>query len=84
MSSPSIIRSSTTYSATVQMHLVIGARCLGIAQMGPEFMILEEPVDTPAGCGELVIQIDGNEKRRAIYLPDGVRSNDVRTRIAAV
>ena len=66
------------------MRLTVGSRRMGVAQVGPDFMILEEPVEIPAGRGELVVLIDGDEKRRAIYLPDGIRPTDVRTRIAPV
>ena len=70
------------YSAAVRMYLTVGSRLMGVAQVGPDFMILDEPVELPPGCGELLVELDGDKKRRSIDLPDGIRPTDVRTRIA--
>jgi len=72
------------YSTTVRMHLIVGAQCFAVAQVGPDFMILETPVDLPPTQGELVVRIDGDEKRRSIDLPHGARATDAETRIASV
>lgn len=64
------------------MHLETERGRLAVVQTGPDFVILENPVDLPRGRAELVVQIDGNEKRRRVSLPDGVCANENRTRIA--
>jgi hypothetical protein len=66
------------------MHLVIGSQRIGVAQVGPDFMILDEPMELPAGRGELVVEVDGNERRQVVNLPDGIHPTDLRTRIAAI
>lgn len=65
------------------MHLVAGDHRLAVAQAGPDFLILESPAELPPTRAELVVEIDGHEKRRSIYLPEGIRSKASRTRITA-
>ena len=64
------------------MYLLAGSRRLGVAQLGPDFIILDEPTEVPPGPGELVVLVDGNEKRRAVTLPAGIRAYEIRTPIA--
>jgi hypothetical protein len=64
------------------MHLAVGARTLVVAQTGPDFVILEKPLDLSVPRAELVVQIDSAEERVQVFLPDGIRSLDERTRIA--
>jgi hypothetical protein len=82
MSSPSITRIPLGYSATVRMHLLVGTQSLSVAQVGPDFIILEAPASLTPARAELVVEIDGTEERTPIFLPDGVRATDERTRIA--
>lgn len=82
MSSPSKISRSVAHSAVVRMYLVISSQRIGVAQVGPDFMILDEPMELPAGRGELVVEVDGNERRRVVNLPDGLRASEMRTQIA--
>jgi hypothetical protein len=63
------------------MYLETKSERLAIAQMGPDFIILRKPTEFQPGYGELVVQIDGDEQRRAIYLPDGAHSTDERIRL---
>jgi hypothetical protein len=67
MSSPSIIDPSVAYSADVRMQLETALGTLSVAQTGPDFVILEKAMDLPPGRAELVVRIDGSEKRRAIF-----------------
>lgn len=82
MPSPSITKTSLGYSAAVRMQMIVDARHFAVAQIGPDFLVLNEPLDASPTRAELVVQIDDSEKRRAIFLPDGVGASDERTRIA--
>ena len=66
------------------MNLIVGAQSLSVAQVGADFLILKTPIDLPPTRGELVVQIDGTEKRRTIFLPQGIRVADTETRVTAV
>jgi len=65
------------------MHVVAGENRFRVAQVGPDFLIAAEPTQLPPSTVELIVEIDGQEKRRLIYLPDGVRPSVVRTPITA-
>lgn len=63
------------------MHLLVDRACLSVAQAGPDFIIMATRTDLPATTTELVVQIDDREKRRTLYLPDGIQSSVNRTAI---
>jgi hypothetical protein len=64
------------------MQAIAGKHCLAVAQVGPDFMIVESPIELPPMPAELIVEIDGHAKRRSIYLPDGIRKTASRTRIS--
>ena len=64
------------------MHLEVAGQSLAIAQMGPDFLILEQPVELPATWGDVVMRIDASERRWSVSLPDGLSAVAQRTRIA--
>lgn len=64
------------------MRLVVDGVDLPIAQLGPDFLILETPIDLSASQAEIVLQVDANERRWAVALPDGLNATTPRTRIA--
>jgi hypothetical protein len=70
------------FSADVQMELRLQDRVLSIAQLGPDFLILEEPVEHPPAEAEIRVSIDGHERRWMVYLPDGLAVGAKETRIA--
>lgn len=72
---------ATGHSATVRMHAVAKGQRFEVAQVGPDFMIATESIELPPTTVDLVVQIDGQEKRRRLYLPDGVRKTVTRTPI---
>ena len=60
-----------------------GRTTLPIGQMGPDFVILDDPIDHPPSDALLVWSIDGEERRREIRLPEGLAGSKRRTPIAA-
>ncbi len=80
-----MIASSPTspgHSADVRMELHINGHVLPIAQLGPDFLVLNSPVDHPPTEAEIAMFIDGRESRWPIHLFDGVSAMTRRTRIA--
>ena len=65
-------RSPIGHSADVRMQLNVGGRSLKLAQLGPGFAILALPADVPPGDAEIVLSIDGNERRWNVILPNGL------------
>jgi len=70
------------YSADVRMQLSINGQTFSIGQLGPDFLILDEPVDHPPAEGEITLSVDGRERRWPVRLIDGIKTGQGRTRIA--
>ena len=66
------------------MHLSVNGHVFQIGQLGPDFIILREPVDHPPADGEITFSIDGRERRWFVRLPDGIAADSRDTRIADV
>jgi hypothetical protein len=60
------------HSANVSMHLMLNGWTLPVAQLGPDFLILHEPVEHPPADAEMSLIVDGHEERWAVRLPKGV------------
>lgn len=69
------------HSARVRMELRLHDAVLTISHLGPDFLILAEPVNHPPTQAEIAISVDGREKRWAVQLPAGLSISSRRTRI---
>jgi len=76
------IRNNHGYSANIQMHLSVNGHVFSIGQLGPNFLLLDNPIDHPAGEGVITLHIDGREKSWPVYLPDGITAGKAETRVA--
>ena len=70
------------HSARVRMELRIHGQVVPIAQMGPDFVIVKEPVEFPPGQAEIFMSIDGSARSWHVYLVEGVTARRRETRIA--
>jgi hypothetical protein len=68
----------------VNMLLIVDGLSLVLAQMGPDFVFLESPVDhsRPPGPASLCMQVDQSERLWSVYLPNGIAANQQRVEIA--
>jgi len=67
------IQNSSGYSARVEMHLHLpGGEILPVAQSGPDFLILRQPVVRPPCEATLVVDVDGSITRFPSWLPNGI------------
>jgi hypothetical protein len=71
-----------SHSAEMHMELRLNGHVLAIAQLGPDFLVLREPIDHPQADAEITLSIDGHESRWAVRLLDGLSTAQRRTRIA--
>lgn len=60
------------YSSTVRGWLVAGGHRFPLAQVGPNFCVIRDNVTTPPTVAELVIEVDGDERRERVFLPAGI------------
>ena len=51
------------HSAQVKMRLLVNGSSIAVAQMGPDFLLVDAPINHPPGNASLVLQVDDSERR---------------------
>jgi hypothetical protein len=69
------------HSADVRIHLHVNGYILPVAQLGPSFLVLRNPMDHPPCEAEITLSIDGSEERWAVHLTNGIRVGRRKTAI---
>lgn len=64
------------------MELCVDGQKLSIAQLGPDFLLLDQPINYPPADAEINISVDGRRHCRCVYLPDGITVDQPVTRLA--
>jgi hypothetical protein len=54
------------------MWLQVDGNTLVIAQMGPNFLLVDEPIHLPPGIASVVMQVDASVRQWNVYLPNGI------------
>ena len=82
---PSMIALSSQggHSAQVKMRLLVNGSSIAVAQMGPDFLLVDAPINHPPGNASLILQVDQSERRWDVHLPDGISAASKRVAIAA-
>ena len=70
------------HSAQVNMRLLVNGSSIRVAQMGPDFLLVDEPVNHGPADATLVLQVDASERRWQVRLPDGISADSNRVVIA--
>lgn len=70
------------HSAQVNMRLLVNGLSLLVTQMGPDFVLVESPVNHPPAAASLVLQVDQSERRWNVRLPSGISASQKRVEIA--
>jgi len=71
------------HSAQVKMRLLVNGGSIAVAQMGPDFLLVDAPINHPPGDATMVLQVDQSERRWDVRLPDGISAESKRVAIAA-
>ncbi|MHB8521215.1 MAG: hypothetical protein ACYDH9_10705 [Limisphaerales bacterium] len=71
------------HSAQVKMRLLVNGCSIAVVQMGPDFLLVEAPINHPPGDASVVLQVDQNERRWNVLLPNGISAESKRIAIAA-
>jgi hypothetical protein len=70
-------------SNRVEMQLLVNGTSLPIAQMGPDFLLLDKTLDHPPGEATIVFSVEGSDERRwQVRLPEGLVAGRERVVIA--
>ncbi len=54
------------------MRLLVNGSTLPIAQMGPDFLLLDAGSAHPPGEATVLLRVDASERRWEVWLPEGV------------
>lgn len=79
MFDPKQIRYRGAFSASIEMDLLVGERRLSIGQMGPDFVVLRSAIEHPPGDAEILMVVDGVERRWWVHMPDGIHPDRRKT-----
>lgn len=66
------------------MQLLVNGFTLPVSQLGPDFLLVNTPVNHAPGSATVVMQIDESERRWNVRLPQGMSAESKRVQIAAV
>ena len=78
----SVIESGRPFRPGKAMHLLVNGLSLPVAQMGPDFILLDSPINHPPTAASMVLQVDQKERRWNIHLPNGISAKSNRVEIA--
>ena len=54
------------------MRLLVNGLSLPVLQMGPDFLLVDQPVNHPPTAASVVLQVDQSERRWNVILPEGI------------
>lgn len=66
------------------MRLEVNGCDLRIKQMGPDFLLVEDPINHPAGLARIMLSVDESVERWSVLLPEGLSVGIERVCIAPV
>jgi hypothetical protein len=71
----------SAHSADVRIALAVNDHVFSVAELGPDFVVLRNPIPHPPAEAELSLSIDGHEDRWRVELIDGILAGGGDTRI---
>lgn len=71
------------HSAQVNIRLLVNGLSLPVAQLGPDFLLMDTPINHAPTTATVVMQVDQSERRWNIHLPNGISAENKRVQIAA-
>ncbi len=54
------------------MRLLFNGHSLPVAQLGPDFLLMDHPINHPPTTASMVLQVDQHERRWNVRLPSGM------------
>jgi hypothetical protein len=78
-----MMNSREAHSADVSAQLVAAGHVFKVAQLGPGYLFLRDPIDLAPCDAVLSFRIDGSLSVRELKLPFGVRAGERKTIVVA-
>lgn len=72
------------HSALVSIRLLVKGDVMPVAQMGPDYLFIDSPVDHQPGEATVVLNVDESESRWKVWLPNGISVTSEKVSIAAL
>ena len=72
------------YSSRVRLRLERNGEIIPLAQVAPEWIMPVQPRDLPPCEAHVVVQVDGVDHPRRVYLPEGMSVSRSKAEIADV
>ncbi len=64
------------------MRLLLNGFSIPVRQMGPDFLLLNSPVNHPPTDASLILKVDQSERCWNVHLPEGISTASRRVAIA--
>jgi len=71
-----------SYSPEIRLDFQINGKSWELAEIGPDFFTIRNPLDLPPCEGVVVMQVDGRETRWPVFLMDGISKDSDIVRFA--
>jgi hypothetical protein len=65
------------------MRLLVNGYSILVRQMGRDFLLIDSAADHPPADASLILQVDQNERRWKVRLPQGISAHSNRVAILA-
>ena len=66
------------------MRLLVNGLSFRIAQMGPDFLLVESPGDHAPARAMIELQVDDTQRTWEVNLPQGMKAGDQRVSLGAI
>jgi hypothetical protein len=70
------------HSAQVKMRLLVNGLSLRITHMGPDFVLVDSPIDHVPGEASIFLKVDESESQWSVRLPEGISKDSNRVALA--
>jgi hypothetical protein len=64
------------------MCLLVNGSSIPIAQMGPDFLLVDAPIDHPPGEARISLNVDGSQREWSVFLPEGISARSKRVALS--
>ena len=72
------------HSADVRMRLLVNGTSLPMAELGPDFLLLDAAIDHPPAEASILLGVDESERQWRVQLPEGISASSKRVVISAI
>jgi hypothetical protein len=70
------------HSALVRMELRLNGCEVPLAQMGPDFVVVKQPLEHPPADADIIFCIDDSETTWRVHLVEGISAQRRKTKVA--